>query len=67
MTKTITLDLDNLHKIRDINPFLASYNVEFAEVTGGTFGRLTQTIRFLVKKRFMLNLQMMGLRLCIRI
>ena len=23
MTKTITLDLDNLHKIRDINPFLA--------------------------------------------
>lgn len=37
MTKTITLDLDNLHKIRDINPLLASYNVEFAEVTGGTF------------------------------
>lgn len=27
MTKTITLDLDNLHKIRDINPLLASYNV----------------------------------------
>lgn len=37
MTKTISIDLSNLSKLRDINPKLVSYNVEFAEVTGGTF------------------------------
>ncbi|WP_438833003.1 beta-glucuronidase [Streptococcus pluranimalium] len=37
MSEMITLELENLDKIRDINPRLVSYNVEFAEVTGGTF------------------------------
>ncbi|CAM2838571.1 beta-glucuronidase [Streptococcus acidominimus] len=37
MGEMITLELEKLDKIRDINPRLVSYNVEFAEVTGGTF------------------------------
>ena len=37
MTKFFELKVGDLQKIRDINPLLASYNVEFAEVTGGTF------------------------------
>lgn len=37
MTKQFTLKTENLTKLRDINPLLVSYNVEFAEVTGGTF------------------------------
>lgn len=36
MVKEITLKND-LNKLRDINPLMVSYNVEFAEVTGGTF------------------------------
>ena len=30
-------DLDGLKALREINPMMMSYNVEFAEVTGGTF------------------------------
>lgn len=37
MTKIISLKTDHLKKLRTINPFLVSYNIEFAEVTGGTF------------------------------
>ncbi|MXQ48618.1 beta-glucuronidase [Streptococcus pneumoniae] len=37
MIRTITLNIDAFQKIRDVNPMLASYNIEFAEVTGGTF------------------------------
>ncbi len=33
----VTLKTGNLKKLRDINPRLVSYNVEFAEVTGGSF------------------------------
>ena len=33
----IELKTNNLKKIRDVNPCLVSYNIEFAEVTGGTF------------------------------
>ncbi|MDO5425788.1 MAG: beta-glucuronidase [Eubacteriales bacterium] len=37
MHQTITLNPTALTKIRSINPLLVSYNIEFAEVTGGTF------------------------------
>lgn len=37
MSQSIKLAPDKLKKLRDINPMLMSYNVEFAEVTGGTF------------------------------
>lgn len=37
MSQSIKLAPDKLKKLRDINPRLMSYNVEFAEVTGGTF------------------------------
>ncbi|MBM9832363.1 beta-glucuronidase, partial [Enterococcus faecalis] len=37
MTKIISIDFEKLVKLRDLNPKLVSYNVEFAEVTGGTF------------------------------
>nr|WP_156805524.1 beta-glucuronidase [Streptococcus sp. S784/96/1] len=37
MMEIIALKPDSLKKLRDINPLLVSYNVEFAEVTGGTF------------------------------
>ncbi|MDO5424219.1 MAG: beta-glucuronidase [Eubacteriales bacterium] len=37
MGEKITLKSTGLAKIRDINPLLVSYNIEFAEVTGGTF------------------------------
>ena len=36
MTK-MKLKADSLKKIREVNPLMMSYNVEFAEVTGGTF------------------------------
>ena len=37
MSQSIKLAPDKLKKLRDVNPMLMSYNVEFAEVTGGTF------------------------------
>ncbi|HBA50731.1 MAG TPA: beta-glucuronidase [Lachnospiraceae bacterium] len=37
MSQSIKLAPHNLKKLRDVNPMLMSYNVEFAEVTGGTF------------------------------
>ena len=37
MSKTISLRVSGLSKIRDVNPKLMSYNVEMTEVTGGTF------------------------------
>ncbi len=37
MAKIFSLKSDQLEKLRTINPLLVSYNVEFAEVTGGTF------------------------------
>lgn len=36
---TITIDLDKLQKIREVDERLVSYNVEMTEVTGGTFWR----------------------------
>lgn len=35
--KKINVNLQNLKEIRQIDPRLASYNIEMAEVTGGTF------------------------------
>lgn len=37
MSQSIKLTPDKLNKLREMNPMLMSYNVEFAEVTGGTF------------------------------
>lgn len=37
MSESICLASNNLNVIRRINPLMMSYNVEFAEVTGGTF------------------------------
>lgn len=37
MAEQIKLYNDGLEKIRDLNPLLVSYNIEMAEVTGGTF------------------------------
>ena len=37
MSQLLKLDLGTLKPLREINPMLMSYNVEFAEVTGGTF------------------------------
>lgn len=37
MSQFIKLALGTLKPIREMNPMLMSYNVEFAEVTGGTF------------------------------
>ena len=37
MAQTVKLSIGNLRKIRSVDPLMMSYNVEFAEVTGGTF------------------------------
>jgi len=37
MTQVVKLIPENLKALREQNPMLMSYNVEFAEVTGGTF------------------------------
>ena len=37
MAQSIKIDLGTLKTLREINPMMMSYNVEFAEVTGGTF------------------------------
>ena len=37
MAEFVTLSPDKLKTLREVNPRLMSYNVEFAEVTGGTF------------------------------
>ncbi len=37
MAEKIKLQVGGLTKLREMNPMLMSYNVEFAEVTGGTF------------------------------
>ena len=37
MAQFVKLVPENLKALREVNPRLMSYNVEFAEVTGGTF------------------------------
>ena len=37
MAQTVQLKIGGLQKIRSVDPMMMSYNVEFAEVTGGTF------------------------------
>ena len=37
MGNPVKLDPAKLKKLRDVNPMMMSYNIEFAEVTGGTF------------------------------
>ena len=39
MAQTVTLTMDKKKIIRSVDPLMMSYNVEFAEVTGGTFWR----------------------------
>ncbi len=41
MEKVIRLSPESLKAVRTVNDKLASYNIEFTEVTGGTFGRHT--------------------------
>ena len=55
MSLSIKLEVESLQKIREMNPLLMSYNVEFAEVTGGTFwkaytpGQIAGTEPFIVE------------------
>ncbi|WP_461810574.1 beta-glucuronidase [Faecalimonas sp.] len=55
MAEKIKLEVGGLTKLRDVNPMLMSYNVEFAEVTGGTFwkaytpGQIAGTENFYVE------------------
>ena len=55
MSQCIKLNPDNLKPLREVNPMLMSYNVEFAEVTGGTFwksytpGQIAGTEEFYVE------------------
>ena len=55
MAEFIELNPDGLAALREQNPLLMSYNVEFAEVTGGTFwkaytpGQIAGTEPFLVR------------------
>ena len=37
MGQFVKLNPDTLKALREVNPMMMSYNVEFAEVTGGTF------------------------------
>ena len=37
MAELVKLNLTGLKELRQVNPMMMSYNVEFAEVTGGTF------------------------------
>lgn len=37
MAEFVTLAPEKLSALREMNPCLMSYNIEFAEVTGGTF------------------------------
>lgn len=47
--KKINVNLQNLKEIRQIDPRLASYNIEMAEVTGGTFWNHTALSSWPVK------------------
>lgn len=55
MAETVVLKKSGLKPLREMNPRLVSYNVEFAEVTGGTFwkaytpGQIAGTEEFYVK------------------
>ncbi|MBR4027684.1 MAG: beta-glucuronidase [Lachnospiraceae bacterium] len=55
MAQSIKINLGTLKTLREINPMMMSYNVEFAEVTGGTFwkaytpGQIAGTEEFYVE------------------
>ncbi len=55
MAEFVKLSAGTLKALREVNPLLMSYNVEFAEVTGGTFwkaytpGQVAGTEEFLVQ------------------
>ncbi|MDY2595959.1 MAG: hypothetical protein SOW34_13960 [Oliverpabstia sp.] len=55
MGEFVKLNLDSLKVLREVNPMMMSYNVEFAEVTGGTFwkaytpGQIAGTEEFYVE------------------
>ena len=55
MAEFVKLNLTGLKELRQINPMMMSYNVEFAEVTGGTFwkaytpGQVAGTEPFVLK------------------
>ena len=55
MAEFVKLNLTGLKELRQVNPMMMSYNVEFAEVTGGTFwkaytpGQVAGTEPFVLK------------------
>lgn len=55
MGEFVKLNPDSLKVLREVNPMMMSYNVEFAEVTGGTFwksytpGQIAGTEEFYVE------------------
>ena len=55
MAELVKLNLTGLKELRQVNPMMMSYNVEFAEVTGGTFwkaytpGQVAGTEPFVLK------------------
>ena len=55
MSQTVKLSPDTLKALHEVNPMLVSYNVEFAEVTGGSFwkaytpGQIAGTEPFIVQ------------------
>lgn len=55
MGQFVKLNPDSLKALREVNPMMMSYNVEFAEVTGGTFwkaytpGQIAGTEEFYVE------------------
>lgn len=66
MSEFIRLIPENLKKIREINPMMMSYNIEFAEVTGGTFWKSYTPGRSRGQRAFMWSRPQRGLRRCTR-
>ena len=57
MGEFVKLNPNALKALREVNPMMMSYNVEFAEVTGGTFwkaytpGQVAGTEEFYLERR----------------
>ena len=53
MGEFVKLSAEELKVLHEQNPAMMSYNIEFADVTGGTFGRLTPRVRWLEQRHLM--------------
>lgn len=67
MSETIRLILEKLKPLRKVNPMMMSYNIEFAEVTGGTFWKAYTRDRLREQRSFMWSLPQKELQQCTRI